>query len=203
MLNWTLSASDTLSDHNLKNMNRAPGHLHRLILSVGQDLIYGSSNGQVNTPKHVGLAMAIKHLTGSKQVISMLNRFGHTVSYDSLQRMETSLAVEQLKKTEEMGIVLPSNIFPGTFIHCAADNIDFKENTLDGKGTTHSSTVVLFQQKIPLGQSPMPENKSKGRRRSVEKLSICENMRTFSATGKRPIVDCYTGNTLPHQSFQD
>ena len=37
------------------------------------------------------------------------------------------------------------NISPGAFVQAAVDNNDIDEETLDGKHTTHSTTVVLYQ----------------------------------------------------------
>lgn len=95
LLKWILGLCDEnkVVSGDLSNVLKASNeNSHRLILSVGQDLVYGSSKGRVSTPKHVGLAMSVKHLTGSKQVIMMLNRCGHTISYDNLERIETAVA---------------------------------------------------------------------------------------------------------------
>ena len=54
-------------------------------------------------------------------------------------------AAEVLGKSAMFGVVLPSNIFPGPFIHAAADNNDIIDETLDGKKTTHSTSIVLYQ----------------------------------------------------------
>ena len=42
--------------------------------------------------------MAIRHLTGSKQVITLLNLFGHRVSAPHLEELETGLAEQHLEK---------------------------------------------------------------------------------------------------------
>ena len=65
----------------------------RHILAIAQDLIHASSHGRVKTPKHVGLAMSIRHMTGSKQLITMLNRLGHCSSYDEIEIIDTSLTL--------------------------------------------------------------------------------------------------------------
>ena len=41
------------------------------ILSICQDLLWAVSNGRQETPKHIGLAMTVKHSTDSKQLISI------------------------------------------------------------------------------------------------------------------------------------
>ena len=41
----------------------------RKVLCLAQDAIHCSSHGRVKLPKHVGLAMCVRHLTGSKQLL--------------------------------------------------------------------------------------------------------------------------------------
>jgi len=114
---------------------------NRQILSIGQDILYTTSLGKIQTPKHVGLATSIRHLTGSKKVITMLNRCGHTISYDQLERIDTAAALQQATQKT----LIPTNICQGPFVQAAADNIDFCEDTIDGKHTTHGTTIVLYQ----------------------------------------------------------
>ena len=45
------------------------------------------------------------------------------------------------------GVVIPSNITDGPFVQFAADNNDFNEETLDGKQTTHATTLVVYQRR--------------------------------------------------------
>jgi len=49
----------------------------RRVLCLAQDLIHCASHGRAKLPKHVGLAMSVRHVTGSKQLVSILNRIGH------------------------------------------------------------------------------------------------------------------------------
>ena len=51
--------------------------IHQHILSLGQDLIHLVSKGSKRTPKDVGLAMSIRHMTGCKQLVTMVNKSGH------------------------------------------------------------------------------------------------------------------------------
>ena len=95
------------SERGLENIDlKEPKHksespqLHRQILSVGQDILHIMSRGIVKTPKHVGLAVTVRHMTGSKLLVTILNRYGHCCSYDGLERIETALATEQLKQME-------------------------------------------------------------------------------------------------------
>ena len=70
---------------------------------------------------------------------------GNCSSYDEIERVDSSLEVEILAKSEQNQEVVPSNISPNVFIHAAADNNDINEETLDGN-TTHA-TLAVFQKK--------------------------------------------------------
>ena len=70
---------------------------------------------------------------------------GHCCSYEETEVINTSLAKESLAKAEETGVVIPSNIVSGKSIQFAADNNDINEETLDGKQTTHATTLVIYQ----------------------------------------------------------
>ena len=117
----------------------------RRVLMLGQDMVHTAMPSRVKTPKHIGLAVTAHHLTGSKQIVTLLNKMGHCSSYDDVEVINTGLAREIKAKAEEVGVVIPSNISPGVFAQFAADNNDLNEETLDGKQTTHATTIVAYQ----------------------------------------------------------
>ena len=91
--------------------------------------------------------MCVHHLTSSKRLIELLNRMGHCVSYDEMRAVNTSIAEEVLPKVEEFGTVIPTNIKPGAFVQIAANNNDLNEEAMDGKNTTHATTMVIYHNK--------------------------------------------------------
>ena len=123
---------------------------------TGQDLIHCASHTRIKLPKHVSLAMSVRNLTGSEQLITILNRMGHCCSYEEVEVVDTSLANEIIAKSEQTGAVIPSNIHPGVFVQMAADNNDINEETIDGKNTTHATTLVVYQRK-QFGPVPSPQ----------------------------------------------
>ena len=112
-------------------------------MSLGQDLVYMSSRGKTRTPKHIGLSVTCHKMTQSKEVIRLLNRNGQGVSYDEVQAIDTTWALQQINENH---IVLPSNMNQGTFTHAAADNWNRATDAVTGK---HLDIVnlVLFQSK--------------------------------------------------------
>ena len=80
-------------------------------------------------------------------MVTLLNKMGHCPSYDDVEVVNTSLAMEISARSEEHGIhvVVPSNISPGIFLQFAGDNNDLNEETLHGKQTTHATTLLAYQ----------------------------------------------------------
>lgn len=69
--------------------------ISHLINSTAQDLTYNPSMGSKRTKKHVELGLCMKRMTGSIDAILWLNRFGHSISYDEIDTLETKLAEDQ------------------------------------------------------------------------------------------------------------
>jgi len=88
--------------------------------------------------------MAIYHLTGSKVLITLLKGMDHCPSYDEVQAVDTSQAIEVTALVEHMGTIIPSNTGLGPFIQIAIDNNDINDETLDAKNTTHAKAMVVY-----------------------------------------------------------
>ena len=85
-LSWLISVDNSDAAICLESCVVSPSQgMHRWILSVGQDLIFNATQGQMKTPKHVSVPIAIKQLTGSTQTVTLLNRFGHCISETQLR----------------------------------------------------------------------------------------------------------------------
>lgn len=166
----------------------------RKVLSVAQDVIHSPSNSKVKLPKHISLAMAIHHLSGSKLLITLLNRMGHCSSYDEVQAVDNSLAMEVTALVEQMGTIIPSNIIPGSFIQIAADNNDINEETLDGENTTHATTIVVYQREQYGPEPPSTSHADQTRRRrSLHSPGPLYEVQDCSMHGRRPVVKDFLG----------
>ena len=207
LLYWAISSQEkVVNDYTTvpKSLNEAD---ERRIIMIAQDILHSATHGRVRTPKHVSLGMSVRHIKGSKQLITLLNRMGHCSSYDEIETVDTALAREILAMTESYGVVIPTNISPGPFIHATCDNNDVNEETLDGKNTTHATlrvawverTVVLYQ----AGHfGPRPKMKVHGdqtvKRRALDSLSSLHEILDCSAQGKKPPVSCFLNKMNAH-----
>ena len=116
------------------------------IESVAQDIVYIESRSKKLTPKHVGLGSTIHQKTRSKDIINLLHHAGHTLSYDQLLMLDTCLANKTLKSMNKTnGAVIPDNLERGQFVHFTCDNIDIKDESMDGKNEFHATQFAAWQ----------------------------------------------------------
>jgi len=130
--------------------------------------MFAVSGGSCTTAKHILLPWAVKTLTGNVEVIKLLNRLRHGVSYSKLEEIETALCFKKIQSEEEMAVILPSNIYPGVPTTTAFDNIDRLEETLSGSGTSHRANGIVIQPIVHTVEAPTPAGTMpKQRKRSI------------------------------------
>ena len=84
----------------------APEKATRLVDSYAADLIHDITNGRFITAKHFALSMALHGLTGSREIIDILNKLGNAMSYELTCDIETAPA-EKARKLSSESTVLP------------------------------------------------------------------------------------------------
>ncbi|XP_077974182.1 uncharacterized protein LOC144429837 [Styela clava] len=84
--------------------------MSKKIYSICQDIVYLSKGGRMHMPKHMSLAMAVRHLTGSASLITLLNGLGHCVSNTLVLEYDTALAtLQELKGPISIPSCIKSN----------------------------------------------------------------------------------------------
>ena len=112
---------------------------------------------------------------------------GHCVSYVEMRAVNTSIAEEVLAKVEKFGTVIPTNIKPGAFVQIATNNSDLNEEALDGKNTTHATTMVIYQNKT-FGPDPPPNLvEQRAKRRSLQATGTVYDIEECPVRGRRPV----------------
>jgi hypothetical protein len=116
---WTITDGNEILQDNrrVKLSNRE----HEKVLNVSQELMAQVSH--VPMPKHVGLALHVIKQTRSKDLVQILNKFGHTISYDDAQRYLTTFARDVNLQTTELGLFKAANCITSLFTQCALDNL--------------------------------------------------------------------------------
>ena len=128
MFAWICSSDVEYSN---KRVCGVSAEVRRLVLSLAQDLIHCVSRGRIKTPKHVTLPLTVKSLTGNAELVTILNRFGHALSYSQIEELETALDEKEIAK-EQHGIIVPSACSMGVPAVFCWDNNDLLEETLSG-----------------------------------------------------------------------
>lgn len=152
---WTVGAS---TDPALDEYVEVTSDVEYKILSLCQDVIYLAAKGRKQTPKSLSLGIATKHLTGSYQLIKLLNRLGHVASWDTVVSLDTSLAELQLTAGND----IPSDFSKDVPTVLVWDNIDFSEETLSGRGTTHHTNGIMIQPSAQRGETDRVISLKKG-----------------------------------------
>jgi hypothetical protein len=115
--------------------------VQRKIESSCQDAVFNVDNGTRKTRKQILLAMAVKSMTGSKQLVTILNRLGNVISYSKVEEIETSLAASILERKESCppGVSGESGV-----VGLAFDNYEELCYTLSGANTLHDTMGILY-----------------------------------------------------------
>lgn len=113
------------------------------IKSICDDLIYIVNKGKVKPAKHMMLASSLKSLTGSKKVLTILNKYGHCVSYTVAEELETELTYSSYEDNS----IIPAGITQKNDLctHVAFDNYDRFVDTINGKETLHVTVGIIYQ----------------------------------------------------------
>lgn len=124
--------------------------IHKRILNTGATILFHTRKSKIVTPKHMATAMLVHHSTRSRKLVDYLYSSGDSVSYDTLRKIDTTIATDQLARFEENGnVVIPRTLVADRFVQFSADNLDIIEETLDGKGTFHVTQMAAFQRGPP------------------------------------------------------
>lgn len=136
---WCLGLSDVPSLESLRDSIADKDA--RKVDSIAQDLVYISAKGNKQTAKSLSLGMLTRQVTGSAEMISILNAFGHCASYDTVIRHETALATLQSHEHS----LLPRDMVKSEPTVLVFDNQDYSEETKSGKGQTHIAAGIAIQ----------------------------------------------------------
>lgn len=107
--------------------------------------------------KHITLPFAVKSLTGNVELVHILNRLGHRVSYSQVEEIDTTLCLQILSQSEGR-VAVPRSMHAGVFTTLAWDNIDRLEETVSGESTSHRVNGIAIQPQVKDApfQGPLP-----------------------------------------------
>ncbi|XP_048857264.1 uncharacterized protein LOC125724829 [Brienomyrus brachyistius] len=117
--------------------------IDRKVALMASDAVFNVSWGTVKPWKHIAMGLGMSSLTGSKLVLQILNRAGHSISYSDAKGLETEFAYSVTSDGRDApdGI----HLLPDRSTACVWDNNDANVETLDGKATLHSTVGHTYQ----------------------------------------------------------
>ena len=102
--------------------------------------------GKRKTPLNVGLGPLLHQSTRSMGLINHLSELSLCMSYEKVRCIQTAMAESVAQRTTETdGVYIPPLISPVSAVYFAIDNIDFKNDTRDGKGEFHGTSSIVYQ----------------------------------------------------------
>ena len=141
LFNFMAWLTGTSCDPTFENRVQIGSDTERKLLSICQDIIHLACRGRKQIPKHLALAMTVRHLTGSSILLQLLNKLGHSASHSTILEHDAALASLQIQNNDSV----PQGFTKNTFTTLVWDNNDFGEETLTGKGTTHNTNGIIIQ----------------------------------------------------------
>ena len=109
--------------------------------SLSQDALFLVKNGNLKPRKHILMGLSLKSLTGSKKILSILNRMGHSITYHAVEEIETNLAYDILNRQSNC----PAGTVSGVPCGLAFDNYNELTHILSGSDTSHDTMGILYQ----------------------------------------------------------
>ena len=86
----------------------------------------------------------IKSLPNNTELINVLNRLDHSISYSTLMESQTENAFQILDYQLRSGCIIPEECQADSFTIFVADNIDRNEETLSGKSLFKVCVLSMF-----------------------------------------------------------
>ena len=152
--------------------------VERYVKSSAQDAIFATTRGIVKPAKHICLGLGLKSMTGSRKVVEIMNHFGHSINYHTIEELETELptSITEKDRSTPQGMLTK----PGLATGVAWDNYDENSETLSGAGTLHDTVGILYQNCVvddsTVGENTSATNrlfKTTKKRKTKQNKSIC------------------------------
>ena len=127
------------------NTAECSDHVKRIILSIGQDICRGVTNGEWKLPKHILLASTIRHLYRGKKLVTIINRLGHCESYNFIMELDNAMAMA----LEEVSSLVTPQIVTGEnneLLHMEWDNLNKITTNIHGNNVVNHTGGIMIQE---------------------------------------------------------
>lgn len=160
------------------------------VVSISSSIINCVSHASIKTTTSVSLALALKTMTGSRKILDLMNRLGHSVSYSMAQEIETEIAYKVSSKNS----ILPAGLITGDpeyFVGAAFDNFDRNTETSTGRNGMHNTVGIVYQ--------IIPTNEEDEKNSNMNKENLQIAMSTANDPNRRRrYVSLFDGSIEPY-----
>ena len=120
--------------------------------SWSRSLCRVSKYGQLDQPKHILLGMTLRHLFQSTEIITLINKLGHSTNYSFVLELETAISKRIHQSSTLLSPLIIRNPSCQSLFHSDFDNFDkFKfVNEVTGSGSVHPTHGIMLQELLPL-----------------------------------------------------
>ena len=97
---------------------------------------------------HFRIGLGVHNLTGKKNVVEMLNKFGHSLSYSTASEILTAYAESNIEKSKSSSLLplQPSNPDEIVLSYLWVGNFGLETGKQYGGGTSNITTMMAFQE---------------------------------------------------------
>ena len=134
---------------------KSPEYVERLVRSFASDIIGAVSQGKTITEKQFLLALGLHNITGQRKVMEIVNRLGHSLTYNTTCEAETSFAAKAQQQLSNALLPLRPLNQDGVLTVFWVDNFDVKAERQTGSTSVHTTHMIAFQEK---GENLLQEN---------------------------------------------
>ncbi|CAG9762726.1 unnamed protein product [Ceutorhynchus assimilis] len=170
------------------------------VIAICSSILNGFDKINFISTLSLGLSIYIYQTVRSKKILDILYNFGYGISYDEMRKFLTSIATDQIESTES-NIFIPQGLIQvnnqnDNLIHASIDNFDLNEETLDGKATTHSMAMVIFQKNSEILNKPSIERQTKRSLGENTNFSLEQELISYKKPTQRPEPQKFGKNIL-------
>ena len=114
------------------------------VSSLGQDTCKATTYGQWDQPKHILLGMTLRHLFWSAEIVTLMNKLGHSTNYSFVLELETATAKRIHQSSTLLSPLIIRNPSCQSLFHSDFDNFDKFVNELTGSGSVHTAHGIML-----------------------------------------------------------
>ena len=91
-----------------------------------------------------------RHLCRSAEIITLMNKLGHSTNYSFVLEFETAIAKRIHQSSTLLSPLIIRNPCYQSLFHSDFDNFDKFVNELTGSGSVHKAHGIMLQELLPL-----------------------------------------------------